>query len=146
MFPTPLEILMAWTLNLRRRLLAPVLDAIDEMEARLMTRADELVARLNDATNELASDLRDLRSALEDATAGSDSKVAQAVNAALDGFEGPISALEAMGADQSAPVPDAPAGPGPSDGGDGIPAGPTRPSEEPDTEPGDGQLPNDQQG
>lgn len=122
MFPTPLELIMAWTLNLRRRVLAPVLDRIDELETRLMTRADDLLARFNAATNELASDLRDLRSALEDATAGSDTKVAQAVNAVLDRFDAPITALEELGADDQVPAP--PTGPGPSDGGDGIPAGP----------------------
>ena len=132
MFPSPLEILMAWTLNARRRFLAPVLEVLDEMEARLMTRADDLVARFNAATNDLAGDLREIRAALEEATSGSDSKVAQAVNAVLDRFEAPITALEELGADDQPPTP---AGPGPSDGGDGVPAGPVVP--DPDLHPAD---------
>lgn len=115
MFPTLSELISAYLLPRVRALLAPVLDRLDELEFLIMTRADDLVSRLNVATNELASDLRDIRAALAEATAGSDTKVAQAVNAVLDRFEAPISTLEAMGADQVDPVPDAPAPTEPSD-------------------------------
>jgi hypothetical protein len=123
MFPTPLEILMAWLAPLSRRLFAPVLDRLDELEYLIMARADDLVTRLNAATNELASDLRDIRAALQAATEGADAQVAEAVNAVLDRFESPISTLEAMGADQVDPVPAQPVGgqgedpqPAPEDG------------------------------
>ncbi len=135
MFPTPLEILMSWTLPLLRRLLAPVLDRLDELEFLIMARTDDLLVRLNTATNELASDLQELKAALADATAGSDTKVAQAVNAVLDRFDAPIATLEAMGAVATEPV--APQGPPPSDGGDGIPAGPIMTDPEPDLDPED---------
>lgn len=90
-----------------------------DVRRKLMATADDLAARIDAATNELASDLQAVRDELAAALADVDAEQQAAVDAALAKLDGPISRLEALGADPADPVP--------SDGGG---------SGETDTEPG----------
>jgi hypothetical protein len=73
-------------------------EMITKIGERTMARVDDVIARLGAATDELARDLEALRQEV----AGLDESVAAK-------FEPLVSRLEAMGADDNDPVPDAPA-------------------------------------
>lgn len=82
---------------------------LDRMESLIMTSAQNLAARLDAATNEIARDLQAARDAALAAVADKDEAVRTAVEEALEPLDAGVARLEAMGADEANPVPDAPA-------------------------------------
>lgn len=76
-----------------------------DIKGMVMATAEEFAARLDNATNELASDLQAVRDDLAAALADVDAEKQAAVDEALAKLDGPISRLEALGADPADPVP-----------------------------------------
>lgn len=80
-------------------------EGLKELRMQMAHDAAALVSAFNAATDEVANDLNTLKDQLRAAVADKDEAVRTAVEEALSGFDAPLARLQALGADETDPVP-----------------------------------------